>query len=82
LPDGLPTVADFIDLVGAYFCKIEACLNCMARKTGVVLITTDAFFRNGKEKLSIPNDAGGGIVHLRIIQSKSDQAEGSGCFLP
>jgi len=65
----LPADADFINLIGAQFRKIEAGLNGEIREAGIVFEAADALFGHGEKKLAIANEASGRVVHLRIVET-------------
>ena len=68
----LPADAHFVDLVGSNLGEIKAGLDRKAGKAGVVLYATDAFFGNREKQFAIAHQAGGGIVHLRIVETECD----------
>ena len=65
----LPANADFINLIGAQLRKIEAGLNGEIREAGIVFETADALFGYGEKQLAIANQASGGVMHLRIVET-------------
>jgi hypothetical protein len=52
--------------------EIETGSDREAGKPGVVLYVTDAFFSNREEQFAIAHEAGGRIVHLRIVETECD----------
>ena len=82
LPDRLPSQADFVGSFWADLGKIEARLNRQVGKSGIMLGATDALLGYRKEKFSIADNASGRVVHLGIVQAKSDHAGLSGCLHP
>jgi len=65
----LPSKTYLINLAGRDFREIEAGSNGEVGEAGIVLEAADAFFDDSEKKLAIADDAGGGIVHLRIVQT-------------
>jgi hypothetical protein len=65
----LPANADFINLIGTQFRKIEAGLNGEVREAGIVFEAADALLGYGKKKLAIANEASGRVVHLGIVET-------------
>jgi len=64
-----PSETHKIQLICVDGSKIEAGANRKFGKSGVMLDATQAFLRDCKKNFTIPCDAGGGVVHLRIIDS-------------
>ena len=82
LPDGLPTQADFVDVLWADLGEIEARLNRQSGKSGIMLGAADALLGHREKKFPIADNAGGGVVHLGIVQAKGDQRRASDCLWP
>src|SRR5690348_13517064 len=67
-----PSLADEIELVGADFGKVQAGANGEPRETGVMLDPADALLGYGKKPFAVADNAGRGIVHLRIVEAQTD----------
>src|SRR5579872_1588798 len=69
-----PTLANEVELVGTYLCKIETGTDGESRETSIMLDPADALLGHGKQQFAVTHDACGRIVHLRIVESKCDHA--------
>src|SRR5215470_2511403 len=65
-----PAKANLVELGGLQLGEIEAGANRQLRKARVMLETANALFGDGEEQLAVVHQAGGGIVHLGIVDSE------------
>jgi len=66
---GLPAEADFVELFRTGLRKFQARGNCVSGKTRIVFQPAKALFRHRKEQLTVPHDARGRIMHLRVVNT-------------